>query len=208
MRFWNASIFGRGARETATNVVSRCCRCTRIPSTLSASIEQLGQPSSHSGPSMKWYTASWLRPSNRSASVSLPFGPSKTYGFSIFTQGSARRSRASSSRCRVSAFSFASSASRAFVHSSCDTILGLIARLLPFEASGAPSSPPAPSCRPPKSRRQRPGPRTPSIGGTSVTSFRSTWMTSGEGRFRQDQPRRSERNRFTAGSVASAIAWS
>src|SRR5438270_212289 len=101
MRFWNASIFARGARETATNVVSRCCRCTRIPSTLSASIEQLGQPSSHSGPSMKWYTASWLRPSNRSASVSLPFGPSKTYGFSIFTQGSAPRSRASSSRCRV-----------------------------------------------------------------------------------------------------------
>jgi hypothetical protein len=42
----------------------------------------------------------WLRPSNRSASVSLPFRLSKTYCFSILTQGSWRRSALSWSRSR------------------------------------------------------------------------------------------------------------
>ena len=50
---------------------------------------------------------SWLRPSNRSASVSLPSGPSKTYSLSTLTQGSSRRSALSWSRSRVSSFSLA-----------------------------------------------------------------------------------------------------
>src|SRR5437870_6576018 len=71
---------------------------------------------------MKCLTKSWLRRTKRSASVSLPFGPSKTYSFSTLTQGSARRSAASRSRSRVSSFSFASSALRAVSQSSRETI--------------------------------------------------------------------------------------
>jgi hypothetical protein len=47
----------------------------------------------------------WQRPSNRSASVLLPSGASKTYSFSTFTHGSSRRSALSLSRNRVSSFS-------------------------------------------------------------------------------------------------------
>src|SRR5262247_2040818 len=70
---------------------------------------------------MKCLMKSWLRPSNSSASVTLPSGASKTYSFSIFTHGSSRRWRLSSSRRRVNSFSFASKARRASIHSSLDT---------------------------------------------------------------------------------------
>src|SRR5262249_44407857 len=74
---------------------------------------------------MKCLMKSWLRPSNRSASVNLPCGPSKTYCFSILTQGSVRRAAANSSRSRVSSFSLAKSALRASSHSARETIFGL-----------------------------------------------------------------------------------
>ena len=41
-------------------------------------------PSSHAGSNMKWYTISWRRPSNSSASVFFPLGPSKTYDLVTF----------------------------------------------------------------------------------------------------------------------------
>src|SRR5579883_212100 len=66
---------------------------------------------------------SWLRPANRSASVSGPFGPSKTYFFSTRSQGSSRRWRLSSSRRRVNSFSAARCARRALRHSSRETTL-------------------------------------------------------------------------------------
>src|SRR5438132_5577688 len=78
MRFLNASIWWRGARDTASSVTSRCARCTAAPSIWSARKEQLGHPSSHPGPNMKWYAISWRRPSKRSASVALPSGLSNT----------------------------------------------------------------------------------------------------------------------------------
>src|SRR5712691_11689820 len=124
MRFLNASIWGRGARETATSATSRCAKCTAAPSLWSARNEQLGQPSSHPGPNMKCCTMSWLLPPKRSARVSLPPGASKTYAFSTLTQGSARRAALSASRCRVNAFSLVSSSWRAASHSARDTTRG------------------------------------------------------------------------------------
>src|SRR5580704_14989039 len=62
-----------------------------MPSTWSSSNEQPMQPSLQPGPSMKCLTVSWLCPPNKSARVSLPSGPSKTYSFSTLTQGSVRR---------------------------------------------------------------------------------------------------------------------
>src|SRR5262245_56643527 len=56
------------------------------------------------------------------ASVRLPSGVSNTYSVSTFTQGSARRSAATRSRMRVSAFSLLRCALRAASHSSWDTI--------------------------------------------------------------------------------------
>src|SRR4051794_40745334 len=54
MRERYARSFSNGARETATHVTSWCSRCTRGRSMWSPSEEQLGQPSSQSGPNMKW----------------------------------------------------------------------------------------------------------------------------------------------------------
>src|SRR5467141_1131845 len=67
---------------------------------------------------------SWLFPPKRSPSDSFPPGPSKTYFFSTFSQGSSRRSRLNWSRSRVNSFSFIKSSLRAASHSACDTILG------------------------------------------------------------------------------------
>src|SRR5580692_4651907 len=67
---------------------------------------------------------SWLRPSNRSARVRRPSGPSKTYLVSTFTQGSARRSRLISSRWRVSCFSLINNSLRAASHSARGTAFG------------------------------------------------------------------------------------
>src|ERR1700723_2111017 len=61
----------------------------------------------------------------RSASVTLPDGESKTYFFSTFSQGSSRRWLASSSRRRVSCFSFARNSFRAVSHSEWETTLGV-----------------------------------------------------------------------------------
>jgi hypothetical protein len=75
------------------------------------------------GASMKCLMNSWLRSSNRSASVTLPSGASKTYSFSILTYSSARRSAANRTRNRVSSFSLMSSSFRAAFRSSRDTTL-------------------------------------------------------------------------------------
>src|SRR5439155_8415285 len=64
---------------------------------------------------------SWLFVPNNWASVSLPFGPTNTYGLSTFTQGSWRRCRLSSSRSRVNSFSFSRSVFRAESHCSRET---------------------------------------------------------------------------------------
>src|SRR5262245_58249571 len=64
---------------------------------------------------------SWLLPQNKSARVTLPDGPSKTYSFSTLTQGSLRRCRFSSSRTFENFFSFNRSLLRAASHSCCDT---------------------------------------------------------------------------------------
>src|SRR5438128_12200775 len=66
---------------------------------------------------------SWLLPQNKSASVTLPVGPSKTYSFSILTQGSLRRWRFNLSRSFVNVFSSFKSFLRATSHSFCDTTL-------------------------------------------------------------------------------------
>src|SRR6266536_6614809 len=66
---------------------------------------------------------SWLLPQNKSASVTLPVGPSKTYSFSILTQGSVRRCRFNSSRSFENFFSFAKSFLRAISHSFGETTL-------------------------------------------------------------------------------------
>src|SRR5262249_22107371 len=58
------------------------------------------------------------RPSNSSASDLVPSSVSRLYSFSIGTQGSSRRFRASSSPRPVCSFSSASSSSRAACHSS------------------------------------------------------------------------------------------
>src|ERR1700722_4137947 len=58
----------------------------------------------------------WLRPAKRSASVSLPLGPSNRYCFSTFSQGSSRRCRLRSSRSLVNSFSLRSNALRRAIH--------------------------------------------------------------------------------------------
>jgi hypothetical protein len=62
----------------------------------------------------------WLRPSKRSARVSLQSGPSNTYSFSTLTHGSARRPELSASCARVRSFSLASNFFRAASHSVLD----------------------------------------------------------------------------------------
>src|SRR3989442_10648333 len=49
MRRRKRSISASVAREMATNVTSRCARCTFMPSMWLAMKEQLGQPCSHPG---------------------------------------------------------------------------------------------------------------------------------------------------------------
>ena len=71
---------------------------------------------------MKCLMNSWLRPSNRSASVTRPVGLVKEYCFSTLTQGRARCCALSLSCSFMNSFSFFSRAMRSFVHSSCDTI--------------------------------------------------------------------------------------
>src|SRR2546421_3086968 len=66
---------------------------------------------------------SWLLPQNKSPSVTLPLGPSKTYSFSTLTQGSLRRCRFNSSRSFENFFSFTRSFLRAASHSFCGTTL-------------------------------------------------------------------------------------
>src|SRR5208283_4352473 len=61
------------------------------------------------------------RPPNRSASVTLPCGPSNTYSFSTFSQGNSRRCRLSSSRNFVNYFSFRRNSFRLAIHSLGDT---------------------------------------------------------------------------------------
>src|ERR1700676_288030 len=73
---------------------------------------------------MKWYTINWLRPSNRSAKVSLPPGPSNTYLFSTRSQGNSRRCRLISSRSRVNSFSLLNSSLRAATHCAGDVTFG------------------------------------------------------------------------------------
>ena len=123
IRSRNAASFGYGARDTATSVVLRTCSCRSLPIP-SAAEEQLEQPSSQSGPNMKWCITSCGRPSNRSSRLTVPSGPSNVYGLSMRTIGSRRRSALTRSRARVSSFSFASSSLRAASHSSRDTTSG------------------------------------------------------------------------------------
>src|SRR2546426_913075 len=66
---------------------------------------------------------SWLLPPNKSASVTLPVGPLKTYSFSTLTQGSLRRCRFNASRSFENFFSFSRSLLRAPSHSCCETTL-------------------------------------------------------------------------------------
>ena len=61
----------------------------------------------------------WLRLAKGALSDSSSCGPSKTYAFSTGSRGNSRHKRLSSSRSRVTAFSFASNASHAAGHSSC-----------------------------------------------------------------------------------------
>src|SRR6266852_6785804 len=63
----------------------------------------------------------WLLPPKRSPNDSFPPGPSKTYCFSTFSQGSSRRCRLKSSRSRVNSFSFFNNSFRAASHSAGDT---------------------------------------------------------------------------------------
>src|ERR1700722_18422225 len=67
---------------------------------------------------------SWLRPSKRSARVTLPLVASNSYRFSTFSQGSARRWRLNSSRRRVTSFSLRRTSLRAASHSACETMVG------------------------------------------------------------------------------------
>src|SRR6185436_8058350 len=64
---------------------------------------------------------SWLFPQNKSPSVTLPVGASKTYSFSTFTHGSLRRSWFIASRNFENFFSFVRSFLRAAIHSFCET---------------------------------------------------------------------------------------
>src|SRR6516165_1902888 len=67
-----ASSLSSDARDTAVNATSWFCRCSCTSSIPSARAEQLGQPSSQSGPYMKWYTTNCERPWKRSASEASP----------------------------------------------------------------------------------------------------------------------------------------
>jgi hypothetical protein len=78
MRRWKALDLRQRRPRDGHEVMSRCARCTFMPSAWSAMNEQLGQPCSQPGPSMKCCTSSWRRPSNSSASVRRPGGVSKT----------------------------------------------------------------------------------------------------------------------------------
>jgi len=53
MRVWNFLISASAARDATTNETSRCARWMAAPSKWSARYEQLGQPASQPGPSMK-----------------------------------------------------------------------------------------------------------------------------------------------------------
>src|SRR5262245_1936578 len=87
---------------------------------------------------MKCWMMSWLLLPNRSASSFFPAVVSNRYFFSILTQGRARRSAATRSRMRVSAFSLRRCALRAAIHSSCETILcGCMLGLLGSDGFGA-----------------------------------------------------------------------
>src|SRR2546427_6276106 len=66
---------------------------------------------------------SWLLPPNKSASITWPVGPSKTYSFWILTQGNLRRCRFNSSRSFENFFSLTRSFLRATSHSFCETTL-------------------------------------------------------------------------------------
>src|ERR1043166_1429056 len=66
---------------------------------------------------------SWPLPANKSPSVVLPLGPSKTYSFSILTQGNLRRSRFNASRNFENFFSLARCFLRAASHSFWETTL-------------------------------------------------------------------------------------
>src|SRR6185369_15381015 len=59
----------------------------------------------------------------KSASVTLPSGPSKTYSFSILTHGSLRRCNFNASCNFMNFFSFARSRLRAASHCFCETTL-------------------------------------------------------------------------------------
>src|SRR6202012_4711949 len=134
IRFLKASSLASGARETATIVTSRAARCGSAPSIWSDINEQLGQPSCQSGPNMKWYITSWLRPEKRSVNGILPPGASKKYLSLTRTQGSLRRSAFNPSRSRVSSFSFLSSSLRSEIHCSGETIGCSEIAFLPSEA--------------------------------------------------------------------------
>src|SRR5437660_8006707 len=79
----------------------------------------------------------WLLPQNKSARVSLPFGPSKMYSFSIFTQGRARRFSFNRSRSFENFFSSASSFLRAAIHCFLDTTLCSFVPLMVFSLAMA-----------------------------------------------------------------------
>src|SRR5215469_8561326 len=66
------------------------------------------------------------RPSNRSSRLTLPRGPSNSYAFSTAIHGIRRRSAASASRARISAFSFTSICWRAASQSCGDTTGGVL----------------------------------------------------------------------------------
>src|SRR5262252_4210789 len=73
-----ASNLSSGARETAVNATSWFWRWRWVSSNPSATDEQLGHPSSQSGPYMKWYTINCDRPWKRSANVASPASVSNT----------------------------------------------------------------------------------------------------------------------------------
>src|SRR5262245_40900306 len=128
IRSVNRVMSGCGAREAKASVVSRAFRCATW-ATWSATSEHPGHACSGQpytpGSKNARYTISWRRPSNRSSRLAFPFGPSNTYSFSTACHGIRRRSAASASRARVTAFSFTSSCCRADSHSSGETIGGV-----------------------------------------------------------------------------------
>ena len=115
------SNWAKEARDTAIQVTPRCARWASAPSIWSQWNEQPTHPCCQPGPNMKCLTINWLRLSNRSARVSRPFGPSKTYGLSILTHRKARICAVSLWCWRVCSFSFSNSALRTESHWSRDT---------------------------------------------------------------------------------------